>query len=112
MVVSAIARSIVASTLLAWASVVCWSSMSLSTTWFQVFQMGAALQNFAATAWSGERVVLESWPMLVTSASAAVRPGVFIGGGGTGRNWPARWGRDGRAEPKLVNSGGPHSGGL
>src|SRR2546423_13623880 len=112
MVVSAIARSIVASTLLAWSSVVCWSSMSLSTTWFQVFQMGAALQNFAATAWSGVQVVLESWPMLVTSASAAVYPAVVTDGGGAGRNWPALWSRNGRTEPQLVNIGGPNFGGV
>src|SRR5437588_6164454 len=112
MVVSAIARSIVASMLLAWARLVCWSSMSVSAVWFQVFQMGAALQNLAAAVWSGVRVVLESWPMLVTSARTAVYPGVFIGGGGAGRNWLACSSRNGRTDPQLVNIGGPNFGGV
>jgi hypothetical protein len=38
--------------------------------WFQVFQMGAEAQNFAAAVWSAVRVVLTSWPRLLTSLSA------------------------------------------
>jgi hypothetical protein len=73
---------------------------------------GAALQNLAAAVWSGVRVVLESWPMLVTSARTAVYPGVFIGGGGAGRNWLACSSRNGRTDPQLVNIGGPNFGGV
>ena len=83
---SASARSIAAnaavlSARLSWRSVAtCWA------IWFQVFQIGAELQNFPATVWSGVRTVLESRPTVRTSSSAATYAGLSTAGGAAGRN--------------------------
>src|SRR5882757_3449668 len=110
MVVSASARSIAENTLVAWARLACWSSVSRSTTWFQVFQIGAALQNLPATVWSGVRVALVSCPMLFTSARAVAYWAVLTGGGGAGRNCPALSSRNGVTDPQAVYIGGPNLG--
>src|SRR6202035_3189727 len=81
-------------------------------TWFQVFQMGAEPQNFPAAVWSAVRVVLESWPRLLTSLSASAYATLVTGGGGPGRNcWPLR-STNGVTEPQLVNTGAGKWGGV
>src|SRR4029079_4736691 len=67
-VVSATARSIAANARVVSARLR--SPTSCWATWFQVFQIGEALQNLPATVWSALRVVLESRPRVSTSASA------------------------------------------
>ena len=70
MVASARARSRLANTVAVCSRLACRVTARFCATWFQVFQMGAEAQNFAAAVWSAVRVVLTSWPRLLTSFSA------------------------------------------
>src|ERR1700730_16691754 len=112
MVASARARSRFANTETVCSRLACRDTASFWATSFQTFQIGAAPQNFACVVSSAVRVVLESWPRLLTRLSARAYATLVIGGGGAGRNCRPLLSTNGVTEPQLVNTGGAKAGGV
>src|SRR6266851_7702420 len=112
MAASARARSRFANTVTVCSRLACRVTASFWAIWFQTFQIGAAPQNLASVVWSAVRVVLESWPRLLTWLSAWAYAAPVIGGGAAGRNCCPLPRTHGATEPQFVNTGAGKFGGV